>query len=168
MFAIKGEMLEKGPAIIDYYSTGVKSKETFYRKGNVNKEINYSQQGDKDYVTYKDNNKVHCTSGPALIYYHPDGSVMKEIYVQQDQKHRKKGPAFIQYSKDGKTLMEAYFTKDKWHRADGPAVTEYNEQTGEVITQHFYWFGEYLTEDEHTAKVSGATNKPEETEKTNA
>ena len=160
MFAVKGELIEKGPAFVEYFSTGVTSKETFYKKGKVCKEVVFTQEGNVEYITIKENNQVHCTSGPALTYYHADGSVMKEIYVQLDQKHRKKGPAFIQYSESGAVLMEAFFTKDKWHRADGPAVIEYDEKTGDVITQHFYWHGEYLTQVEYEEKL----NPSEETE----
>ena len=72
-------------------------------------ERHLDDQGRLQSETWRLNDKLHRTDGPARIYYRPDGTVDYEQWWLHSQLHRADGPAYTIYWADGTVRYETWW-----------------------------------------------------------
>ena len=117
--------------LYNWYNNGRLCKQTLDPEGEKpykeflpnNVQIKYSytmrRGGIVHMKSYRKNGKPHRVGGPALIFYHDNGSIESEFYYQNGERHRDGGPAIIDYDFDGTVTRKEYFI-------EGTRVCEYN------------------------------------------
>ena len=93
-----------------------------------------------DLTRYYLGDKLHRNDGPAVIFYHDNGSIEREIYYFVGEYHRINGPAVIDYFENGNFIEKNYFYYGKLHRDNGPALLYYDEDSS-CILEMFYFNG---------------------------
>lgn len=96
-------------------------------------------------------NKYHNEEGPAIVYYHIDGSIKTEFYYINGILHRENGPAVQSFYENGKLALQSYYLNEnlvihrewhdngllcrqeyskngKFHSTDGPAIQEWSKK----------------------------------------
>lgn len=81
--------------------------------------------------------KLHRMSGPAIIYYHDNGTIRCEEWYNNNKVHRINGPAVIHYNVNETIRSEVWYINNKIHRINGPA-TIYYHVSGTNQTETWY------------------------------
>ena len=88
-----------------------------YHPNNVVITYRRSDSGILKIKIYSKNGRYHREDGPAVTYYHMDGSISRERYYHNGEFHRDGGPAVINYDKNG--VMDYVLHYKKGFRISG-------------------------------------------------
>ena len=148
----------------EYYKTNSGDKiEEYYKDsdGNIHSDPDFPsaivyQRGEdgrmyRKLEEYRHHGKVDRPGEPAVITYHPDGSVASETFWRDGKRHRDDGPAGADFDSHGNTLSESWWKDGKRHREDGPAKTRFWEGTNQPRVEDWMKNGQYHRDPEEGA-----------------
>ena len=82
-----------------------------------------------------------------IIEYHDNGNIKFILYKLYNLFHREDGPAYQRWYKNGKQATELYIINGIYHREDGPAIQKWFEN-GKIEHEEYYIKGySYKKED---------------------
>lgn len=90
--------------------------------------------------------RAHRIGGPALQYWHTNGTLVVEKWYQHGILHRDCGPAWLYWSYAGELVEEGWYYYGHPHREGGPAVRIWNTHA-ELINEKWYLCGEKISEE---------------------
>lgn len=89
------------------------------------------------------NGLLHCTDGPAVEWYYPNGKILCHEYYFDGVRHRIDGPAKEEWHENGMLKSRTYYVRGKFHRTDGPAVESWYHDG--KLEQRAYYINNKLT-----------------------
>jgi antitoxin component YwqK of YwqJK toxin-antitoxin module len=122
-------------------------KEEWFENNQLVKEIDYYNNGQKEYEAYYLNNKWHREDGPAIQFWYQNGQKEYEAYYLNNKFHRENGPACQGWYENGQKEYEEYLLNDKLHRENGHAKQCWYED-GQKKYEFYYLNGKNVSKEE--------------------
>ena len=92
---------------------------------NLEKNVEYYDNGNIKNIEYLLNGKLHRKDGPAYQRWYENGQKFIESYYIKNKLHKEDGPASQSWFENGQKLSEEYYINGKLHRKDGYAYQEW-------------------------------------------
>jgi hypothetical protein len=109
--------------------------------------VEYYENGQIKFKSWKINGKYHNENRPAIIWYYENGQIGYQSWFINGNLQNVNGPACIDYYENGQIESHEWYTNGKRHNENGPAYIYYYEN-GQIQSQEWSINGKKLSDPE--------------------